>query len=247
MSKRPRVSVIMPVHNGQQFIADALHSIRRQGIDSLEIVVVDDGSTDRTREVLESEFPECNYLFQERAGPASARNAGLAAARGELIGFLDADDLFAGGGLAALDAALAATESADIAMGSVRVTQRTAGSNSSSFEPNGQAVVSYNLGSMLARRAVFDEVGLFDTRYLHCEDVDWFLRAQEHGVSFEMLSEVVLLYRRHDANMSRDVTATGVCLAKVLKASLDRRRQLPERGAKSLDEFYYVRPARMRV
>jgi glycosyltransferase involved in cell wall biosynthesis len=98
MSKRPRVSVIMPVHNGQQFIADALHSIRRQGIDSLEIVVVDDGSTDRTREVLETEFPECHYLFQDRAGPASARNAGLAAARGELIGFLDADDLFAGGG-----------------------------------------------------------------------------------------------------------------------------------------------------
>ena len=250
MGGRPRVSIVVPVYNGERFIAEAIASIRRQGIDSLEIVVVDDGSTDGTTRLLARDFPECRCLSQPRAGPAAARNAGIAAAHGSLIGFLDSDDTFAEHGLTRLDAALAAAPNADMAMGMVRAMQAVpscADRPATRFEPSGEAVICYNVGSMLVRRAVFERVGVFDAQYRHCEDVDWFMRAQEAGVSFEMLRDVVLHYRRHDANMSLDGAATALALAKVLKASLDRRRALPGSEKRSLDEVYYVRPGRMRV
>jgi len=245
MPSSPRVSVVIPVYNGERFIAEAIQSIRRQALDSLEIIVVDDGSTDATKRIVEREWPDCRYLVTDRAGPAAARNAGVLAARGELVGFLDADDVFAKRGLASLHAALGGAGQSDIAMGMVRVLKKPAGALD--FAPSGEPVICYNVGSVLVRRAVFDKVGLFDAAYRHCEDVDWFMRAQELGVAFEIVRDVVLFYRRHDTNMSLDHAATGAYLAKVLKASLDRRRELPAGAARSLDEVYYVRPGRLRV
>lgn len=246
----PRISVIVPVHNGQRFIAQAIESIRRQPLDSREIIIVDDGSTDGTRRILERDFPDCRYLFQEQAGPAAARNAGLQAARGERIGFLDSDDQFSEHGLSSLDAALTAVPHADIAMGMVRAMQLvkgTASAGDSTFEPVGDAVICYNVGSMLVRRAVFDRIGPFNTHYWRCEDVDWFMRAQEIETPFEVVRDVVLHYRRHDANMSLDHGATAFDLARVLKASLDRRRRLPDRATRPVEDVYYVRPGRLRV
>ena len=113
------------------------------------------------------------------------------------------------------------------------------------FAPHGEPVRCYNLGSVLVRRAVFDRVGAFDPRYRHCEDVDWFMRAQEQETVFDVLDQVVLLYRRHEGNMSRD-RAGAAYLAQVLKASLDRRRSLAGGRPSPLDEVYYVRPGRLR-
>ena len=234
----PRVSVVIPVKNGERYLAEAIGSVRRQALPSLEIVVVDDGSTDGTRRIVEGDFPECRYRYQDTAGPGPARNAGLAMTRGELIGFLDADDVFVDRGLATLAARLEANERAAIAMGLVQAIRGPA------FAPHGDPVRCYNVGSALVRREVFDRVGVFDPRYRHCEDVDWFMRAQEHGTVFDVVDDVVLLYRRHDGNMSRD-SAGASYLAQVLKASLDRRRRLAA-GPASLDDVYYVRPGRLR-
>jgi GT2 family glycosyltransferase len=108
-------------------------------------------------------------------------------------------------------------------------------------------VICYNVGSMLARRTAFERVGAFDARYRFCEDVDWFMRAQELEVPFELLSDVVLHYRRHDTNMSLDHTGLATDLARVLKASLDRRRRLPDRANRAIEDIYYVRPGRLRI
>ena len=243
MDGRPRVSVVIPVKNGERYLADAIASVRRQALPSLEIVVVDDGSTDGTRRIVERDFPECRYRYQETAGPGPARNAGLAMSRGELIGFLDADDVFTDRGLSALCARLDGNEQAAIAMGTVQAI-RAPSDGSAPFAPHGEPVRCYNVGSVLVRRALFDQVGGFDPRYRHCEDVDWFMRAQEHGAVFDVVDDVVLLYRRHEGNMSRD-SAGAAYLAQVLKASLDRRRGRAA-GPASLDEVYYVRPGRLR-
>ncbi|MBI4573499.1 MAG: glycosyltransferase family 2 protein, partial [candidate division NC10 bacterium] len=88
----PLVSVILPVYNGERFLAAAIASILAQDYQPIEVIVVDDGSTDGTAAIARS-FQGVRYLYQPNQGPAFARNAGIAVARGAFIAFLDADDL----------------------------------------------------------------------------------------------------------------------------------------------------------
>jgi len=91
---KPLVSVIMPVYNGGHFIEDAIKNILSQDYPALEIIVVDDGSIDRTGEIVQQLTTDVRYFRQENNGPASARNRGIRDASGELIVFLDVDDLW---------------------------------------------------------------------------------------------------------------------------------------------------------
>ena len=88
------VSVIVPVFNSEAFLAEALASIFAQRGPTIEVIVVDDGSTDRSGEIARNAAKPVRYHYQENGGPSSARNAGLAMATGEFIAFLDADDLW---------------------------------------------------------------------------------------------------------------------------------------------------------
>lgn len=85
-------SAIIPTYNRQRLLRDAIESAMRQSCPGLEIIVVDDGSTDGTADMVAREFPRVRYLRQENQGPAAARNLGIAASRGEFIAFLDSDD-----------------------------------------------------------------------------------------------------------------------------------------------------------
>ena len=87
------ISVIVPVYNGEKFLGDALASIFAQDYRPIEVIVIDDGSTDRTRAIAQS-YPEVQYSYQDKQGSAVARNTGIENSRGELIAFLDADDLW---------------------------------------------------------------------------------------------------------------------------------------------------------
>ena len=101
MSDRPLVSIIMPAHNREAYIGEAVESALSQDYENVELIVVDDGSTDRTYEIL-SDFGERIRLFrQHNAGPGAARNRGLDHAGGEFIAFLDSDDVWAPGKLRA--------------------------------------------------------------------------------------------------------------------------------------------------
>ncbi len=86
------VAVIIPCFNGERFLGRALDSVRAQTLAPNEIFVVDDGSTDRTLEILATEYPEVRVISQERGGPAKARNAAMREATSELVAYLDADD-----------------------------------------------------------------------------------------------------------------------------------------------------------
>ena len=90
----PRVSIIIPVYNGDRFIIEAINSVLRQTYQDYEMIVVDDGSTDRTRQVLEPYRDKIRYFYQENQGSAVARNLVIQEAQGELIAFLDADDFW---------------------------------------------------------------------------------------------------------------------------------------------------------
>jgi len=90
----PLVSVVIPTYNSAKFIVQAVESVLSQTYSNYEIIVVDDGSTDNTRELLESYQDKISYTFQSNQGVATSRNNAIAIAKGELIAFLDADDLF---------------------------------------------------------------------------------------------------------------------------------------------------------
>jgi glycosyltransferase involved in cell wall biosynthesis len=113
-SSKPLISVIVPVHNGEDFLEDAVASIHRQDYCPLEIVIIDDGSTDGTAGLAATLGNDIHWIYQQHRGPSAARNAGIVMSHGEFIAFLDADDLWPPGKLQAQVELLLASPAADI-------------------------------------------------------------------------------------------------------------------------------------
>jgi glycosyltransferase involved in cell wall biosynthesis len=229
----PLVSVIIPVLNGERFLAAAVASVQRQRYPSIEVIVVDDGSTDSTAAVADSLGAGVRCIRQANAGPPAARNRGLEEARGALIAFLDADDLWAENKLEVQSERLFGDPELDVVMGTTQLFRpRTATEGPTvAGEAEPAPVLLLSLGSALFRREVFDRVGRFDPSQRMDDDVDWFLRALEAGARILPLPHVVQYYRRHDRNITnaREVDRRFFLIA--LKKSLDRRRQAPGAGA----------------
>jgi glycosyltransferase involved in cell wall biosynthesis len=203
------VSVIIPIYNGEAFIGEALDSILAQAYTPLEIILVDDGSTDETAQVIHTWAAQRNqpvcYVRQENGGPAAARNHGLRLSRGEVIAFQDADDVWALGRLATQLDLLDCNPMTDLALGQVQFF-RTGGKDA---ETPGMTLLGMPrrfpvIHSALYRRKVFNQVGLLNVDMRYHEDIEWFYRAQKAGVSLCLHDDVVLFYRRHAANMTND-------------------------------------------
>ena len=218
------VSVIIPVHNGAAFLADAVESVRAQRYEPLEIVVVDDGSTDDSAAVAES--LGVVVLRQRNQGPAAARNFGIAETSGEMIGFLDADDLWTGQKLALevppfrRDPALGVVQGLTQEARAVRRDDGTV-----SFENFLEPFISTSLGSALFRRGVFERIGTLDPGLRFAEDLDWFIRARDLGVPMLFVNSVMQIARRHGDNITWGKNLQEKNFLKILKRSLDRRRQ----------------------
>jgi len=227
MSERfPLLSVIMPAYNAARFIGDAIHSIQEQNYPRLEVIVVDDGSTDATREVVANHQSGIRYIRQENQGPASARNTGLHLARGSLITFLDADDIWTPDALDLLTQPLHDNPEISVVLGRVQYARlHSDGKGKRRMETFGHPCISFSLDAGVFRRQVFEQVGALDANLHSSEDVDWFMRAREAGVFIDALDAVVLFYRRHGCNLTQDRGASHRDLAHALKQSLDRRRR----------------------
>lgn len=222
-----RVSVIVPVFEMGRYLPEAVASVEAQGHNDVEIIVVDDGSTDDTPAVVASLGDRVVPLRQDNRGPSAARNRGLAASTGEIIGFCDADDLWPDDKLAVQLGHLSRHPDLDAVLGRIQyVSIDGAALPAIEYEDLEQKTVSHvNLGCGLFRRRAFDRLGAFDEHLRYSEDLDWFMRARESGMKIAILPEVTLRYRRHDTNMTRDAwrPVTASMLAAV-KQSLDRRR-----------------------
>jgi glycosyltransferase involved in cell wall biosynthesis len=223
-SARPLLSVVLPVYNCARYLAEAVASVRAQRYEPLEVIVVDDGSTDDTGRVAQSLGSDVRYVRQENQGPAAARNRALGLARGELIAFIDADDLWPAGRLEVLLEALGSEPGLDLVLGEVEreILRRTP--EGERFEPWEKPQLCLHLGAALFRRSAFDKVGLLDTSLLTSDDMDWFLRAREAGLEIRTLPRVVYTYRLHDTNLTRDHEKNARLMLAALKRSLDRRR-----------------------
>ena len=233
------VSVIIPVFNGAAFLPAAVDSIQRQTHHPLEIIIIDDGSTDATAvTVAELGGGNNHYFYQPNSGPAAARNRGIKMARGNVIAFLDADDLWPNNKLELQLTRLANEPLLEIVVGMtqfMRLTKMKTGQ--SQFEPFQKPQLFLNFGNAVFRKSVFDKIGLFDETMGHSEDIDWWLRAREQDVSIFILDDVTLLYRMHSSNMSIDKSARHFFFIKALKQSLDRRRQHNIKTVKPFSDY----------
>jgi glycosyltransferase involved in cell wall biosynthesis len=211
------VSCVVPVHDGERFLGAALDSILGQTHREVEAIVVDDGSTDGTPAVIASFGDRIRSVRQENAGHAAARNHGIELARGAFLAFLDADDLWHPEKLAQQLARFAERPELEVCFSGLR-----------NFRDGSDAVEDvpgYTSVTLLARRVVFERVGSFDPSLRHGNDRDWMLRASEAGTVMELLPEVLVYRRLHDANRSlRLADASRAEYLRIVKASLDRRR-----------------------
>lgn len=221
---RARVSVVIPVFDGERFLGEAIASASAQTHPPLELIVVDDGSSDGSAEVAEK--LGARVLRLPHRGVSAARNAGIGAARGELIALLDADDRWPLDRLAVQVDRLSRRPGLGfvIARGQLFLDPGSARPEWFSGDlATGESPIAR--GTLLAKRELFERIGGFDESIDICEDLDWLVRAREAGVPYEVLDDVVLEYRIHDANTGlarrRDLER-GVL--RTLRSSIGRRR-----------------------
>ena len=208
-----------------RFIHEAIDSIVAEAEPGTEIIVVDDGSKDGTAESIEKRgFSNLLVLRQDNAGPASARNFGLSRARGEFVAFLDADDMWLVGKLGIQLQIMADHPYAGIVMGNTVGFGEHAEDGDHRFLANWESRQFLQLGSALVRRQVFDKAGMFDPALRYAEDVDWFLRVREAGVTIVEHADPVLRYRRHTNNMTNDTDARDKGFVCALMKNLQRKR-----------------------
>lgn len=228
------ISCIVPVFNGEHYLGEALESILNQTYRPLEVIVVDDGSRDGTREVIARFGDRVRGLWQPNAGPPQARNLGLSAVQGEFVAFLDADDLWHPEKLKLQMARFEARPELDLCVTHLQnfwvpeLEQEKARFQGHRLM---DALPGYVTQTLLARRALFEKVGPFKTDLKVGDPLDWFLRAAEHGTVMELLPDVLVYRRLHESNLSmepgtrRNTSSMQNAILHVVKASLDRRRR----------------------
>jgi glycosyltransferase involved in cell wall biosynthesis len=234
----PRVSVIIPTFNRVGLVREAIESALAQTYRDLEIIVADDGSTDETAAVVARFGGAVTYLpLPHRGLPAATRNGGLRIARGELIAFLDSDDLFLPHKLALQTVALEAHPEAGMVYSNGRFFRadpdRPTGRVQDGLPtPSGQIFAELMRGNMLAppvvlvRRTCLDRVGLFDElpEFRAVEDFDLWLRIAAEFPVLYVPGDVAAI-RRHAQSISRDV---AVLRSRALKVMAKADRQYPD-------------------
>lgn len=226
ISRSPTVSVVMPLYNAEHYVGPAIESILAQTKPATEIIVVDDGSTDDSAARV-SAFSRVRLIRQQNGGVAKALNRGINESTGELLAFLDADDLWSAVKLEAQLKVLEGQSPPELVF-----------AHSQHFhspelpEPIKQSILcppdpmpGYLLGTLMTRRTDFLRVGLMDSQWQVGHLVDWYARATAIGLTSIMLADVLLRRRLHADNLSRRESSSRKDFAAILKRALDRRRK----------------------
>jgi glycosyltransferase involved in cell wall biosynthesis len=217
------VSVVMAAFNEEAFIAEAIESVLAQTYRPVEVIVVDDGSDDRTGEIARGY--DVRLLCRPHLGASAARNAGVAVAGGKYWTVFDADDIMPPERLAGQVAHLEEHPEFGMVLGLTEAFVSPGEPRPAHYNPvwdNGP--YRGHPGTMLARRTVLEEVGLFDETLRLGEDVDWQARAKDADVQAATVEHLCLRYRIHCGNTSSDVRANQHATLRVLRTSLQRHR-----------------------
>ncbi|MEM4217279.1 MAG: glycosyltransferase family 2 protein, partial [Candidatus Methanomethylicaceae archaeon] len=220
----PKVSVIIPVYNCEKYIRECVESVLSQDYENLEVIVVDDGSTDATPNILKEFGQKIRYIHQANRGAAAALNEGIRFASGSLIAWLSADDLYLPGkiiaqvqkfqedpslGLVYTDWIMIDAEGREI------LTVQAPCPPEKAFVREMLKGNFINGSSVLIRRECFERAGYFDERLPADVDGDMWFRLLKHGYRFGHVPKLLLKYRWHPSNLSHNYRLMQTCKDKV--------------------------------
>lgn len=224
----PLASVILVVRNGERFVASAMQSVVAQKYTPKEILVIDGQSEDRTADIART-FPDVRVIPQIDRGIADAYNLGIGYARGEFVSFISHDDIWTPGKLAQQIQFLMDNLLVQYVTGRVKFFAESGCPLPYGFRKellDGDHV-GHIMETLVARRTLFNRVGLFDRSLTTAEDVDWFNRARQMGIPTAVTPSVVLHKRIHGGNSSLNVVENNANLLRVLRNSMARKRGSP--------------------
>jgi glycosyltransferase involved in cell wall biosynthesis len=247
MSTIPKVSIIIATFNRAHYLKEAICSVLAQSFQDYEIIVIDDGSTDNTREIAASFKDKIRYIYQKNQGVIKALNAGIAISKGEYVGFLGDDDLWLKDKLAiqvpeldkkpdlgfVCSSAITVDES-DKELSLIKKSSNHSDDFESLYENNSVLVLT-----ALVRRSVLDDVGYYDENLQQgCEDYDLWLRISKK-YKFKMMDQPTAKYRIHQNNMSKNTDLMLKALVKTLtKKEITQHLSLIKRQ-KRIANLYY--------
>lgn len=205
------VSIIIPAYNQAGYLGAAIQSALGQSYGDVEVIVVDDGSTDNTREVVEQiDDPRLRYVYQENQGLSAARNSGIRHARGAYLSYLDSDDLFLPDKLTLLLAVMDEPSEVGLVAGQAIPIDEDGSQAGALFDrplpEDSRELLLHNplhVGSVLVRRSWQERAGYFDESLRSYEDWDMWLRLAWLGCPMASVARPVSLYRFHAAQMTR--------------------------------------------
>jgi glycosyltransferase involved in cell wall biosynthesis len=235
----PLVSVIVPVHAGERFLGAALDSVAAQTYSRVETIIVDDDSPDRAAEIAAARSG-VRVLRQPRSGVAAARNTGAAAARGELLAFLDQDDEWHPSKLARQVATLRERPDIALVLTHMDIVLSTGTPRPSWFpiEWQEEPQPGYIPSTWLMHRDTFERIGPFDTTYEIACDSDWLARFKDAGFAdaTAMLTDALVTWRIHGANGSYDQQTMHREMLRMMRGTAIRQRQMDPRRASAARE-----------
>ncbi len=218
------ISVILPLHNGGQFIRQAVNSVLTQTHSPTEVLIVDDGSTDNGAGKIPV-HPSVRVIHQSNAGVAEARNRGVKESRGNILAFLDQDDEWTHDKLEKQVRFLhdhtelgyvLAHQFIHLAPGISKPSWLKA-------EQVNQPSAGYLPGTLVVHRETLNQVGLFNKAYRSGSDSEWFFRAKDMGISMKIMPDVLLYRTIHGKNQSYDTATANRELLKIIHQSLKNR------------------------
>jgi glycosyltransferase involved in cell wall biosynthesis len=225
---KPSISVIIPVFNTEKYLAQAIKSVLEQTVQPDEIIVVDDGSTDKSVEVARHFEPRIKIITQQNKGAGAARNAGIKQASGEYLAFLDADDLWVENKLKQQLSYLENHPETDMIFGIVAqfVSPELSAEHQSKLKTELEKMPGYVTGAMLIKHETFMKVGLLNEKLELGEFIDWFSRAKDMGLNYNLLDEIVLKRRIHTTNLGIYKKQNLKDYTSILREALARKRKM---------------------
>ncbi len=234
-SENSSISIIIPAYNAAKFICQAIDSVFRQTLQPLEIIVIDDASTDQTAQLIEKYQAPIRLLKQKKSGVSAARNYGIREAIGEFIAFLDADDVFIEPTNLEKQLAVIKEKDCDLVMSGWKITDENLNKIADRAVwlevPNlnlfhGIRTVAVLPSAMVIRRSKLLEIHGFDESLTNAEDVDLVFRLILAGCRAEWLKEITVAYRKHSNNATNQTRRQNEGIKKVFE-KLFLRSDLP--------------------
>lgn len=232
------ISIVIPVYNGERHLKETLQSIVDQNYESLEVIAVDDASTDNSLDVLDQHPLPVKILKRaQNGGPPTARNQGIKEAKGEFVILLDQDDLLAEGMIQAAMTEFELDPSLEMVLGRVKLFGEKA--DQVKADKLNEPSTGANLGAALIRREVFEKIGLQDEMYIYAHDIDWLNKAKENGTKIKSIDREALFFRLHKNNIDKyqydNIPNLG--LLSTIRGSLQRRRAAGKMNLKKLSDY----------